>query len=302
MICFSVVFVALVSHLSNLANALPRASKPSLPPYLKPKTVNQIRYQSFLTSTEMKLIFVLGPAGSGKTTLACVEAAKMLKEKKVDKIILSRPTVTVENENLGYLPGSINDKMDPWTRPFFDILQTLYTPKDIATMLHEGVIEVSPIGYMRGRTFHNAYVIADEMQNSSPGQMKMLLTRIGSGSKLVVAGDIQQSDIPGKNGLEDVYDRITKSDGTFIGICLVQLDGDDIVRDPVIVEVLRLYDDERQDLQTKSPALAVEKIDDSNNAAKQLILSKKDNDNNDNNDNMDCALIPLKYISKDRRR
>ena len=141
----------------------------------------------------MKIVLGMGPAGTGKTFIACHTAVEQLKSTKIEKIIITRPIVSVE-ENMGFLPGSINEKMDPFTRPIFDVLSSSYDKKEIQLLIKKNIIEISPLGFMRGRTFDNAFIIADEMQNSSPNQMKMLLTRIGENSKLVITGDLEQSD------------------------------------------------------------------------------------------------------------
>jgi len=222
----------------------------SLSQFYKPKTPNQEKYYSYLNDDKIKLLFVVGPAGTGKTMLACNNAVKDLKSGKVSKIVLTRPVVPVE-EDIGFLPGNINKKMDPWTRPIFDVFLDFFSQREIDLMMYNNVIEISPLAYMRGRTFKNAFIIADEMQNSSPNQMLMLTTRIGLGSKMVVTGDLKQSDKGLDSGLNDfinkfkVYEKreSEKYNNTDInsGIKMVELNNTDIERSPVIVKILDVY-------------------------------------------------------------
>ena len=181
------------------------------PFHYKPKSENQKNYVKFLEKDSCQMIVVSGPAGTGKTMFACIQAIKQLKEEKVNKIVLTRPIVSVEEEEIGFLPGNIQKKMDPWTKPVFDIFQEFYTIQEIHQLIHNNIIEISPLGFMRGRTFKNSFIIADEMQNSTPNQMLMLTTRIGDGSKIVITGDIQQKDSSHlKCGLSDLIERMEK--------------------------------------------------------------------------------------------
>jgi phosphate starvation-inducible PhoH-like protein len=181
----------------------------SLSQFYKPKTPNQEKYYSYLNDDKIKLLFAVGPAGTGKTMLACNNAVKDLKSGKVNKIVLTRPVVPVE-EDIGFLPGNINKKMDPWTRPIFDVFLDFFSQREIDLMMYNSVIEISPLAYMRGRTFKDSFIIADEMQNSSPNQMMMLTTRFGKGSKMVITGDFKQSDKGKMNGLYDFMLRFEK--------------------------------------------------------------------------------------------
>ena len=222
----------------------------SLSQFYKPKTHNQEKYYTYLNDDKIKLLFVVGPAGTGKTMLACNNAVKDLKSGKVDKIIVTRPVVPVE-EDIGFLPGNINKKMDPWTRPIFDVFLDFFSQREIDLMMYNSVIEISPLAYMRGRTFKNAFIIADEMQNSSPNQMLMLTTRIGMGSKMVVTGDLKQSDKGLDSGLSDFINKFKvyetreseKYNNTDIncGIKIVELNNTDIERSPVIIKILDVY-------------------------------------------------------------
>ena len=215
----------------------------SLSPKYKPKTENQRKYVELLNDKKTSLIVALGPAGSGKTLLACVNAIEMLQKGEIQKIILTRPMISVEDEEIGFLPGNLVAKMDPWTKPMFDIFSEYYTMQDIIGMIHSGKIEVCPLAYMRGRTFHKSFIIADEMQNSSPTQILMLSTRLGEKSKMVIMGDIQQSDSKNKiNGLSDFLDKYDKRvEHEIYGIGMVKLEREDILRSSIVSQILKLY-------------------------------------------------------------
>lgn len=209
--------------------------------HLLPKTLNQETYINLLTDPSKIIVFATGPAGTGKTMLAMLAGIKALKEGVIRKIVLTRPAVGVDDEKHGFLPGDLNQKMEPWTRPLFDVLAEYYDQKEIARMLDEQIIEISPLAFMRGRTFKQSWIIADEMQNATPNQMKMLLTRLGEGSKMVVTGDTRQADrTDPDNGLLDFkalvesYKRAQYVDG-------VELTGKDIQRHPAVVEILKIY-------------------------------------------------------------
>ena len=212
----------------------------SLARLYKPKSVNQETYVQYLESKNVDIVFGIGPAGTGKTLFACNAAVGRLRAGSVNKIIITRPVVSVE-EDIGFLPGNLVMKMDPWTRPIFDILLELYSQKEIDLMIHGGVIEIAPLAYMRGRTFKHAFIIADEMQNSSPNQMLMLMTRIGEGSKMVITGDLKQSDRSEDNGLRDVLTKL-KTAGGIEGVGYVELDFEDVERSPIVKRVLGLYE------------------------------------------------------------
>ena len=176
-------------------------------PVYKPKTPNQELYYKYLNDPDTPIVFGIGPAGCGKTLLASVTAIEELRRGNIQKIVLTRPIVPVEEEELGFLPGNLIHKMDPWTRPIFDIFLEFYQQRDLDSMLQTGVIEISPLAYMRGRTFKRAFIIADEMQNSTPNQMLMLTTRIGDGTKMAITGDLKQSDRCDANGLLDFMNK-----------------------------------------------------------------------------------------------
>lgn len=200
---------------------------------------HQKEYLTKLEDDAKNIVFAVGPAGTGKTMLAVQVGIKMFQEGKYDKIVVTRPAVSVD-EDLGFLPGTMQEKMAPWTRPIFDVLGEYYMKKDIENMINEGVIEISPLAYMRGRTFKNAYIIADEMQNATPNQMKMLLTRLGEGSKMVVTGDLHQADRLDDNGLIDFIRQINEHKGLKC-IDLQHFDKRDIERHQAVKEVLSVY-------------------------------------------------------------
>jgi len=207
---------------------------------LHARNANQKTYLQKLQDEQKSIIFAIGPAGTGKTMLAVQHGIKLLQEGVVDKIIVTRPAVSVD-EDLGFLPGTLNEKMAPWTRPIFDVFLEYYKQQDINKMLEDGIIEISPLAYMRGRTFKNAYIIADECQNTTQNQMKMLLTRIGEGSKMVVTGDLAQADRLQDNGLVDFCNLLSNKNLKHIDI--VEFDSRDIERHHAVKEVLAIYGD-----------------------------------------------------------
>ena len=205
-----------------------------------PRTRNQERLVLALQDDDQHIVVTAGPAGTGKTYLAMLAAVRAFREGEVDRIVLTRPAVGVEDEKHGFLPGDLNQKMDPWVRPLTDILREYYRQPDIAAMIADQVIEIAPLAFMRGRTFKGAYIIADEMQNATPSQVKMLMTRIGEGSKIVITGDVEQADRNrGNNGLLDLCQRL--QEGGVKGIAMCDLDNHDIQRHKIIDSVLKLY-------------------------------------------------------------
>ena len=208
---------------------------------LIPKSLNQEKYIELLQDESKLILFATGPAGTGKTMLAVLAALKAYKEGECKKIVITRPAVGVDDEQHGFLPGTLNQKMEPWTRPIFDIIGEYYKPQEIAKMLDDQTIEIAPLAFMRGRTFKQSWIIADEMQNATPSQMKMLLTRLGEGSKIVVTGDTQQADRKIKdNGLLD-FQRLVADYQTCRYVAGVQFVGKDIQRHPAVAEILKIY-------------------------------------------------------------
>ena len=229
-------------YLESNVHYLPQAQKQKQV-LLQGRNPNQDEYIKKLLDPYQTIIFSTGPAGTGKTMLAVLAAVKALKARTIERIIVTRPAVGVDDEKHGFLPGDLNAKMEPWTKPIFDVVREYYNSKQIQTMIAEGVIEISPLAFMRGRTFKNAFVIADEMQNATPGQMKMLLTRIGDDSRMAITGDIAQTDRQEhENGLMDfqkLYARYSSS--KYISVCA--FDHFDIERHPAVAEVLDIYGD-----------------------------------------------------------
>lgn len=210
-------------------------------PNVIPKSDRQRDYNRMLYSPNKQMVFAIGPAGTGKTMLACIAAITGYNDKSYKKIIMTRPVVSVE-EDIGYLPGTLEEKMDPWIRPIMDIFGEYYNQADIQFMIKEKILEICPLAYMRGRTFKDSFIIADEMQNSTPNQMKMLLTRIGDDSKMVVTGDLNQHDRKyGENGLKDIYDKVKGKQLKRIDSVVFQ--HVDIERSPIVKDILELYGD-----------------------------------------------------------
>ena len=207
--------------------------------FTKPKDGSQRDYHNLLNQKSKKIVVATGPAGTGKTLLATEMGIKYFLQGTYEKLIFTRPSVAVD-EDLGYLPGTLEEKMSPWVRPIYDILYNFITPKEVTAMLEEKIIEISPLGYMRGRTFKNCWIIADEMQNSTISQMKMLMTRLGENSRLVITGDLEQHDRHNEeNGLEDFLSKFKGKRSP--SITSVEFDNDDIQRENVVREVLEIY-------------------------------------------------------------
>ncbi|MGB6600394.1 MAG: PhoH family protein [Candidatus Cybelea sp.] len=207
---------------------------------IRPRTAGQ---RSFVRSIEeATLTFGIGPAGTGKTYLAVVMAARALKRRDVARVILSRPAVEA-GERLGFLPGDLREKFDPYMRPLFDALSELLDETVVNKHMERGTLEVAPLAFMRGRTLSESFVILDEAQNATDDQLKMFLTRLGSGSKMVVTGDVTQIDLPGgqRSGLRDAATRLAGIDG--VGV--VELDETDVVRHPLVAKIVRAYARER---------------------------------------------------------
>jgi phosphate starvation-inducible PhoH-like protein len=196
-----------------------------------PKTPGQCKYALALRSNK-PIVIGTGPAGSGKTMLACQIALEHVANYQRPKIVLTRPIVAAD-EDMGYLPGDMDQKMEPWTKPMFDIFEQYFSYNQI-----DRFVKIEPLGYMRGRTFNNTLIIADEMQNATPNQMKMLLTRVGEGTKLIVTGDLEQSDLGSENGLEDLIYKMQCQDLEYI--THVEMEDEDIVRHPAVKEVLSI--------------------------------------------------------------
>jgi len=296
----------------------------SMSPVYHPKTINQKTYCRYLNDPNVSIVLGVGPAGTGKTLFACNAAIQLLKRGDIQKIVITRPVVSVE-EDLGFLPGNLVMKMDPWTRPIFDIFLEFYNQKDVDSMVQNGIIEISPLAYMRGRTFKRAFIIADEMQNSSPNQMMMLTTRIGDGSKMVITGDLKQSDRTVENGLLDLmrklhgYRLYNPDDAEELRIRSVEMEMTDVERSLVVKQVLAVYETLPYRVVSKGGVSDVlseiaDYTSDEETFYESSVSSKNDNDNQSITENNltepynngafemvsydDAALIPKSHISK----
>ena len=225
---------------------------------VKPKTIGQKKYVEAIR--KKMIVFGMGPAGTGKTYLAMAMAITAFKNGEVNRIILTRPAIEA-GEKLGFLPGDLQSKIDPYLRPLYDALYQIMGAESFQRNMEKGLIEVAPLAYMRGRTLDNAFIILDEAQNTTPAQMKMFLTRIGFGSKVVVTGDATQKDLaPGaKSGLDVALKVLKKIDD--IGIC--NLTSQDVVRHPLVQKIVQAYDDYEKASSTKKNVRR--KVSDRNN-------------------------------------
>jgi phosphate starvation-inducible PhoH-like protein len=210
----------------------PRAGRP-----IAPKGAAQKQYVDLVRNND--IVFAIGPAGTGKTYLAMAFAVRSLLDKRVRRIILTRPAVEA-GERLGFLPGTLEEKVDPYLRPLYDALHDMIEADRLERFLTDGTVEVAPLAFMRGRTLNDAFIVLDEAQNTTPEQMKMFLTRLGFGSKAVITGDITQTDLPRgqKSGLRDALELV---DG-IRGIGRVQFSDQDVVRHPLVAALIRAYD------------------------------------------------------------
>jgi phosphate starvation-inducible PhoH-like protein len=278
----------------DMAGSGRKSRQKNLAPVYRPRSDNQKQYVTYLNNASVPIVFGIGPAGCGKTLFACVSAIDGLKRGLFQKIVLTRPIVPVEEEELGFLPGTLVKKMDPWTRPLMDIFLEYFPQHEIDFMLASGVIEISPLAYMRGRTFKRCFIIADEMQNSSPNQMLMLTTRIGEGSKMVITGDLKQSDRCADNGLLDIMNKIKAYKGRTdvvsdsVGIEMVEMNKGDIERSPIVSKILEIFNNKPMDL---SGFTSVKDVSADAFAADAFAAEKKSLDN-------DAALIPASDVSK----
>jgi phosphate starvation-inducible protein PhoH len=207
--------------------------------FTQPKNNSQEIYNNLLKQKTKKIVVATGPAGTGKTLFATEYGVKNFLLGTYEKLIFTRPSVSVD-EDLGYLPGTLEEKMAPWVRPIYDVLYNFISPKEVSFLMEEKIIEISPLGYMRGRTFKNCWIVADEMQNSSISQMKMLLTRLGENSRLVITGDLDQYDRANElNGLEDFLNKFRGKRSS--SITSFEFQRSDIQREDVVKEVLDIY-------------------------------------------------------------
>ena len=222
--------------------------------FTKPKNPHQEEYVTHLKNKNKKIIVATGPAGTGKTLFATEFGVKNFLLGTYDKLIFTRPSVSVDEE-LGFLPGTLEEKMAPWVRPIYDVLYNFITPKEVVALMEDKIIEIAPLGYMRGRAFKNCWIVADEMQNSTISQMKMLLTRLGENSRLVITGDLEQFDrINELNGLDDFLNKFRGKRSS--SISSFEFSRDDIQREEVVKEVLDIYSGDIPSTYELEPDLA----------------------------------------------
>ena len=269
-----------------------------------PKSPNQKNLVKYLDDESAKIIISLGPAGTGKTLFSCQKAITELKNENINKIIITRPAVTVEEE-IGFLPGNIVKKMDPWTKPIFDIFLEYYSKTELDLMINSGKIEICPLAFMRGRTFKNSFILADEMQNSSPVQMKMLSTRIGINSRLIITGDLNQSDIFKENGLYDFVSKVERHNETNL-IKIVRFDNTDVERSEIVKKVIEIYNYVKPVIKPAPMEMNLTKVENvlikNVTTIEPLFLLKNEtlvkNETKTITKNNDAALIPKHHISR----
>lgn len=231
-------------NFENFAYLSPKERAAFEKKFTVPKNVHQEMYCKLLKTKNRKIVIANGPAGTGKTLFATEFGIRYFLTNTYEKLIFTRPSVSVDEE-LGFLPGTLEEKMAPWVRPIYDVLYNFLSPKEVQQLMEEKVIEIAPLGYMRGRTFKNAWIVADEMQNSTISQMKMLLTRLGENSRLVVTGDLQQFDRAfEQNGLDDFLRKFQARKEVISSgqIATFEFEKSDIQREEVVKEVLDIYD------------------------------------------------------------
>ena len=311
-------------NISNKKLGSKVVNQKTLAPLYKPKSAKQRRYVDALSSQDTSIVFGTGPAGCGKTLFACLQGIQMLKSGAVKKLVLTRPIVPVEEEEIGFLPGTLAKKMDPWTRPILDTLLEFYHQKDLDEMFYNGVIEICPLAFMRGRTFKHAFIIADEMQNSTPNQMLMLTTRIGDHCKMVITGDLKQTDRVANNGLLDfirkhnAFMRSSTDDDDDDDddvperklISLIEMDASDVQRSRVVSHILNIYSgDENHKAMLRSSQFHSDYFfngDDADTDTDADADADTDTDTDANNNEEcseksngtdDAALIPKKDVS-----
>lgn len=224
--------------LVNISDIKPTKKKPI---FITPRTLAQEDLLAAISDPSKSIVIVSGPAGTGKTLLSTTYAIKALQAGDVKKIVISRPNIAVDDRDIGFLPGDIMEKMAPWTRPFADIFCEYYSQTEYKRMLENGIIEIVPMAFIRGRTFKDSFVIIDEAQGTTPNSLLAILTRIGEGSKYVVTGDINQSDFAHTNGLSDFLKRIRNNPSKYIEV--VEFSKKDIQRHPAISDILNIYSD-----------------------------------------------------------
>ena len=237
---------------------------------IKPKTLGQKKYVDLIR--QKMIVFGIGPAGTGKTYLAMAMGIQAFKNDEVNRIILTRPAIEA-GEKLGFLPGDLQSKVDPYLRPLYDALYQIMGPESFQKNMEKGLIEVAPLAYMRGRTLDNAFIILDEAQNTTPAQMKMFLTRIGFGSKVIITGDLTQKDLPptATSGLDVALKVLSKVDE----IGFATLTGEDVVRHPLVQKIVKAYDEYESKLQKQTKMIEKEETNQKNRKTKTQRQQEK---------------------------
>ena len=259
-----------------------------------PRNKSQEKFLRNLKNKDSRIVIASGPAGTGKTLFGIEHGIRNYILGNFEKLIFTRPVVSVD-EDIGYLPGTLEEKMSPWIRPIFDILYNFISPKEVEQLISDKIIEISPLGFMRGRTFKNCWIVADEMQNSTISQMKMLLTRIGENSRLIITGDLDQNDRHNEiNGLEDFLNKIhgRRSDS----ISSVEFDKADIERENVVREVLEIYEVNKVPYSYEKNIInEIESVNSSDNSIENATITeideKIDQESDENN-----SEVELQYI------
>lgn len=230
------------SNVINIDNRLSPQAPPKRAPNIVPRNESQRYLLAAIADRSKPIVFATGPAGTGKTMLATHSAILALKAGDIEKIVITRPNVAVDDADIGFLPGNVIEKMTPWMMPILDVFYEHYSKQDVLNMLEDGTIEMIALSYVRGRTFKKAIVILDEAQNTTPSSMLSVLTRIGEGSKMVVTGDVKQSDrSKDRNGLIDFIRRFDEHNPSMVE--LVEFEQKDVQRHPVIKQILEMYKD-----------------------------------------------------------
>ena len=237
---------------------------------IKPKTLGQKKYVDLIR--KKMIVFGIGPAGTGKTYLAMAMGIQAFKNDEVNRIILTRPAIEA-GEKLGFLPGDLQSKVDPYLRPLYDALYQIMGPESFQKNMEKGLIEVAPLAYMRGRTLDNAFIILDEAQNTTPAQMKMFLTRIGFGSKVIITGDLTQKDLPptATSGLDVALKVLSKVED----IGFATLTGEDVVRHPLVQKIVKAYDEYENNLKKQTKTIEKEESNQKNRKTKTQKQQEK---------------------------
>lgn len=228
-----------ITDITDIRDRSEQNSQPNRRIELIPRNRAQETYIQYLEDPTKRITLAVGPAGTGKTYLGVLEAIKTLKQGKTQRIILTRPAVHVEEEKFGFLPGTIEEKLTPWLIPIMDIMKEYYSICEIKNMMENEIIEISPLAFMRGRTFKNCIIILDEAQNTTPAQMKMILTRLGTGSRIIVTGDLEQSDHKKENGLVNFLNKVEAFENDRIAVA--RFYNKHVERDEIVKDVLEIY-------------------------------------------------------------